>query len=80
MKKIETIERYELESYDEIRELVDAGEIVECNCQVDDWCCADFLVEKDYDGGYVVREEYYTPIEDHDLSDFHLTRYINGND
>ena len=69
--------RYDVESYDEIRKLVDAGESVECRCWVNPWCEADFVVEKNSESGeYVVREEFDTPIENHSLEDFTLHQFI----
>lgn len=78
MERYEIRERYKVDSYDEIKKLVDAGEIVECNVEVHDWCQADFLVEKDEDGDYVVRGERDTLIEEHDINDFCVTRFISA--
>ena len=67
---------YDLESYEEIIKLVDAGEMVECRCWVDEQTEADFVVMKNDDGEYVVNESYPSPIRDHDLEDFTLKRFV----
>lgn len=76
MRYLKTLAFYEFDSYDEIKKAVDDGENVECECEVLDGFLVNFLVEKVEGIGYVVRHDDEL-IEDHDLSDFIMTKKVD---
>lgn len=76
MRYLKTLAFYNFDSYDEIKKAVDDGENVECECEVPDGFLVNFLVEKVEGIGYVVRNDD-EPIEDHDLSDFIMTKKVD---